>query len=340
MRRPVSWRVAWFASIRRRHATIALGAVLALLGALPAPARAQRPSGPYRIGVLNDARAANHPAAEGLKTGLRDLGLEEGRDVLFDVKLTDGNRDRFPMAAEALVKAEVDVIFTSGEAATLAAKAATQAIPIVFTLVGDPVASGIVQSVARPGGNLTGISSLTTELVPKRLEALKALAPRLSRIWAIDHRPDPASAAAMSKALATASRFGLEVVSSHVETPGELEHALEGVRPGDGLLVPDLAEMDVSALLLEISLARRVPAVFSSELWVSHGGLVSYGADYRAQGAQAARLVERILRGARPRDLPVEGAARILLAVNLKTAASFGLTAPRQMLFRADVIRR
>jgi putative ABC transport system substrate-binding protein len=106
------------------------------------------------------------------------------------------------------------------------------------------------------------------------------------------------------------------------------------------LIVPDLASMDVSAVLLEASLARRLPAVFSSELWVSHGGLVSYGADYRAQGVQAARLVGQILRGARPRDLPVEGADRVLLAVNLKTAAAFGLTVPRQVLFRADVIRR
>ena len=119
-----------------------------------------------------------------------------------------------------------------------------------------------------------------------------------------------------------------------------LQQILERLRPGDALLVPDIATMDISAVLLETSLARRLPAVFSSELWVSHGGLVSYGADYRAQGVQAARLVAKILHGARPRDLPVEGADRIVLAVNLKTAASFGLTAPRQVLFQADIIRR
>lgn len=325
---------------RQGFTAIALGALLVLVGTLPSPVRAQRTSGPYRVGVLNDARAANHPAAEGLRKGLRDLGLEDGRDIIFDVPLTDGNRDRLPAAAEALVKAGADVIFTSGEAATYAAKAATQTIPIVFTVVGDPVASGIVQSVAQPRGNLTGVSSLSTELVPKRLEALKTLAPRLRRIWAIDHRPDPASAAASAKALASAPSFGLEIVARTVETPGDLEQALGGLRPDDALLVPDLAMMDVSALLLETSLARHIPAVFSSELWVRHGGLVSYGADYRAQGVQAARLVRKILRGARPADLPVEGADRILLAVNLKTAASFGLTAPRQMLFRADIIRR
>jgi putative ABC transport system substrate-binding protein len=260
---------------RHLAATLLCAAVLGLIGMLPSPVSAQGPRAPHRVGVLNDARAANHPAAEGLKAALRDLGFEEGGDVTFEVELTDGNRDRLPAAAEALVKAGVDTIFTSGETATLAAKATTQAIPIVFTLVGDPVASGVVESVARPGSNLTGVSSLTTELVPKRLEALKALAPQLRRVWAIDHPADPASGAANAKALESASRFALEIVTRTVRTPGELEQALEGLRPGDALLVPDLATMDVSALLLEASLARRVPAVFSSALWVSHGGLVS-----------------------------------------------------------------
>ncbi len=290
--------------------------------------------------MLNDARAANHPTVDGLKAGLRDLGFEEGRDVVFDVELTDGNPERIPAAAGALVKSGVDVIFTSSEAATLAAKVATQTIPIVFTLVGDPVAAGIVTSLAHPVRNLTGISSLTIELVPKRLEALKTLAPQLRRVWALSHRANPVSGATITRALEVASRFGIEIVPRAVLTPAELEQVLEGLRPSDALLVPDIATMDISAVLLETSLARRVPAVFSSELWVSHGGLVSYGADYRAQGVQAARLVGKILHGARPQDLPVEGADRIVLAVNLKTAASFGLTVPRQVLFRADIIRR
>jgi len=290
--------------------------------------------------VLNDARAANHPAVEGLKAGLRDLGFEEGRDVVFDVKLTDGSPERMLAAAGALVKAGVEVIFTSSEAPTRAAKAATQTIPIVFTLVGDPVAAGIAKSLAQPAGNLTGVSSLTTELVPKRLEALKTLAPRLRRVWAIYHGADPAPGEAMTRALEASSRFGIEIVPQSVLTPDELKQVLDRLRPDDGLLVPDIATMDISAVLLETSLAHRVPAVFSSELWVSHGGLVSYGADYRAQGVQAARLVGKIFHGARPRDLPVEGADRVVLAVNLKTAASFGLTPPRTLLFRADVIRR
>ncbi len=311
-----------------------------MVGALPFSASAQRTRPPHRVGVLNDARAANHPTVEGLKAGLRDLGFEEGRDVTFAVTLTDGNPERMPAAAAALVKAGVDVIFTSSDAATLAAKAATQSIPIVFTLVGDPVAAGIVTSLAHPDGNLTGVSSLTTGLVPKRLEALKALAPGLRRVWAIDHGADPASSAGITSALQVSSRFGIEIVRQAILTPDDLKHTLARLRPGDALLVPDIATLDISAVLLETSLARHIPAVFSSELWVSHGGLVSYGADYRAQGVQAARLVVKLLRGARSAALPVEAADRIVLAVNLKTAAAFGLTAPRTLLFRADIIRR
>jgi putative ABC transport system substrate-binding protein len=226
----------------RSLAVIALSSTaLVLIGVLPFPAGAQPNSSPHRVGVLNDARAANHPTVDGLKAGLRNLGLEEGRDVLFDVRLTDGNPEQMSAAAGALVRAGVDVIFASGEVASLAAKAATQTLPIVFTLVGDPVETGIVTSLARPGGNLTGISSLTTMLVLKRLEVLKALAPRLRRVWAVDHGADPASRAAIIRVLASSSRFGVEVVVRTVRTPDELKRTLESVGSGDALLVPDIA---------------------------------------------------------------------------------------------------
>ena len=314
--------------------------VPALVGALPSPASAQHAATPHHVGILTDARAANHPVVDGLKSGLRDLGLVEGRDVIFDLQLTDANPDLIASAADTLVKAGVDVIVTCGEAATGAAKAATTTVPIVFTLVTDPVAAGFVRTLARPGGNLTGISSLGTDLVGKRVEALKALAPGLRRVWAISYDRDAAPTAANPKVHEVSTRFGIEMVSRNVYTPDELARVLEGIGSADGLLVPDVAAMDLAAVLLETSLARHIPAVFPSELWVSHGGLVSYGADYRAQGTQAARLVGKILRRSRPLDLPVEGPERIVLAVNLKTATSFGLTAPRQMLFQADVIRR
>jgi len=325
---------------RRSFAAIAVrSTLLALIAPFPLAASAQRPR-PFLVGVLNDARAANHPTVDGLKNGLRDLGFEEGRDVVFDVRLTDADSAGISAAAGALVNARVDVIFTSGEAATAAARAATQTVPIVFTLVGDPVATGFVKSHAHPGGNVTGVSSRATELIRKRLEALTSLAPKVRRVWAIHSGADPAFDAAIARVNDLSSRGGLQVVSRAVLTKRELAQTVERIGPGDALLVPDNALIDIPAVLLETSLARRVPAVFCAELWVDHGGLVSYGAGYREQGAQAARLVASILRGSRPQDLPVESAENIVLAVNLKTAASFGLTVPQTVLFRADVIRR
>ena len=181
---------------------------------------------------------------------------------------------------------------------------------------------------------------MTTELVPKRLEALKTMIPTIRRVFAFYHGADMPSSAAIGRALKAAPQLGLEVVPRTVMAPEQLDELLKTLRPGDALLAPDVATMDIPALMLEVSLASRIPAVFSSGLWVGHGGLVSYGADYRARGAQAARLVARILRGTRPQDLPVEGADEIDLAVNLKTARLLGVTVPRKVLLRADVLRR
>jgi ABC-type uncharacterized transport system substrate-binding protein len=316
-------------------------ALLAVV-ALAAPGAEAQPAKPrtYRVGVLNEAWAANHPTVEGLKAGLRELGLVEGRDVTFDIRFTEGKPGATPAAAQALVKAGVDLIFTSNEAATLAAKEATPQIPIVFTLVGNPVAAGIVTSLARPGGNLTGISNLTIELTPKRLEVLKTLVPGLRRVWFIYYGADLTDSAALVSALQAAPRLKVDLVPRTVIEPAQLAAVLAEIKPGDGLLSPYIDTLDIPATILEASLVSRIPAVFPAALWVGHGGLVSYGPDFHAQGVQAARLVVKILRGARPRDLPVEGADKIDLAINVKTAAQLGLNVPRKLLLRADTIRR
>ena len=292
------------------------------------------------MGVLNEAWAANHPTVEGLKVGLRELGLVEGRDVVFDIRFTEGKPGATPAAAAALVKTGVDLIVTSNEAATAAAKHATQTIPIVFTLVGDPITSGMVASLARPGGNLTGISNLSTELTPKRLEVLKTLVPGLRRAWFIFYGADLTDRAALLKTLEAAGRLNVQVVAPTVDDAAQLARVLAALQPGDGLLAPFIDTLDIPAAILEASLASRIPAVFPAALWVGHGGLVSYGPDFHAQGVQAARLVAKILRGARPQDLPVEGADKIDLAVNLKTAAQLGIGVPRKILLRADAIHR
>ena len=316
-------------------------AAVAILLWLPAcAAEAQQAPRPFRIGVLNAAWAASHPTVEGLKAGLKELGVEDGRDVTFDIRFTEGKLDAMPAAAVALVQAGVDLIFTSQEAATKAAKDATKSVPIVFTLVGDPVAAGIVGTLAQPGGNVTGISSLQTELVAKRLEVLKTLAPARRRVWLIYDGVDLSTVPMVQKAIEVAPRLKLEVVPKGVLDANELRRVLREVRRDDAVLAPEGSNPDLAIAIIEQSLALRVPAVFGTALWVGYGGLVSYGPDYYAQGVQAAALVAKIRRGARPRDLPVEGAEKIDLAVNLKTADVLGLTVPRKILLRADAFRR
>jgi putative ABC transport system substrate-binding protein len=317
---------------------LVLAALLLLAG--PVAAGAQPAGRPYRIGVLNEAFAATHPTVEGLKAGLRELGLAEGRDVSFDIRFTEGDAQATRAAAAALVKAGVDLIVTSQDGPTQAAKDATKSIPIVFTLVGDPVASGLVQNLAEPEANVTGVSSLQTELAAKRLEILKTLVPSIRRVWLIHYGGDLTANKMVASARDAAPRVKMELVPRAVLNAQELTLALRELRPGDGLLAPEIATLDIPVAILEASLKSRVPAVFTTALWVGHGGLVSYGPDYYAQGVQAAGLVAKILRGARPSDVPVEGADRIELAVNLKTAELLGVTVPRKVMLRAETFRR
>ena len=295
---------------------------------------------PFRIGVLIEAWSAEHPTVEGLKAGLRDLGLEEGRDVTFDVRFTQGRRDAMPAAAQALVAGGVDLIVATQQAASVAAKRATRDVPIVFTSVGDAVAAGIVADKAKPGGNVTGISSLAPELAAKRLQILKSLAPAVRRVFVIHDRGDPAGASIARNALEMAPRLNVEVVVRAVDDADELSQVFAEVKPGDALFASDDSRLRISVTTLEQSLALRVPAMFATALWVGHGGLVSYGPDAYAEGVQAAALIDRIRGGTKPGDLPVEGADRIDLAVNLKTAGLLGLGVPRNLLLRADALRQ
>jgi putative ABC transport system substrate-binding protein len=320
-----------------RRSFLAAALVLAVA---PLSAEAQQARRPFRVGVLNAAWAASHPTVEGLKAGLKQLGLEDGRDVTFDIRFTEGKLEAMPAAAEALVKTGVDLIFTSQEAATQAAREATKSIPIVFTLVGDPVGARLVSTLAQPGGNVTGVSSLQTELTAKRLEVLRTLAPTARRVWLVYYGVDLSTTPMVTRALEAAQRMKLELVPKGVLDASELRAALRDVQRNDVVLAPEGSNPDVAIAIIERSLALRVPAVFGTALWVGYGGLMSYGPDYYAQGVQAAALVARILRGTRPQDVPVEGAEKIDLAVNLKTAELLGITVPRKILLRADAFRR
>jgi putative ABC transport system substrate-binding protein len=308
--------------------------------ALSAAAAAAEPVRPYRIGVINEAWAANHPTLEGLKEGLRGLGLVEGRDVVYDIHFTRGKPEAAVAAAAALVKGGVDLIFTSDEAPTLAAKNVTQHIPVVFTLVGDPVAIGLVDTLAYPGGNLTGVSNRATDLAPKRLEKLKEMIPGLRRVWFIYYSGDITDAAAHRNLDAAAQRLGLELLPRPVNDAGALKEALKEIKAGDAILSPSSNTLDIPVAVLETQLGSRVPAIYPSAIWASHGALISYGPDFRAQGVQAARLVAKILRGAKAKDVPVEGAESINLAINLKTVSRLGLAVPPKILFGASAIYR
>src|SRR2546421_10947906 len=200
---------------------------------------AQKAPRPFRVGVLNAAWAASHPTVEGLKAGLKALGFVDGRDVTFDIRFTEGKLDAMPAAAEALVQSGVDLIFTSQEAATQAARDATKSVPIVFTLVGDPVAAGIVLKLAQPGGNVTGVSSLQTELVAKRLEILKTLAPAARRVWLIYYGVDLGTTPMVTKALEAGQRLKLEVIPKGVVDASELKRVLREVRRDDAVLAPE-----------------------------------------------------------------------------------------------------
>lgn len=311
-----------------------------LLCVAPRPLAGQQARRPFRIGVLNAAWAASHPTVEGLKAGLKELGFEDGRDVTFDIRFTEGKLNAMPGAAAALVSAGVDLIFTSQEAATQAAKDATRTVPIVFTLVGDPVGAGLVSKLVEPGGNVTGVSSLQTELIAKRLEVLKTLAPTVRRVWLVHDRADLGTTPMITRALEAAQRMKVDLSPRGVLDGDELKRVLREVRRDDAVLAPEGSNPDITVAIIERSLALRVPAVFGTALWIGYGGLVSYGPDYYAQGVQAAALVAKILRGGRPQDLPVEGAEKIDLAVNLKTAELLGLAVPRKILLRADAFRR
>ena len=292
-----------------------------------------------RVGTLTSAWGPDHPAIEGMKIGLRALGFEAGRNITFDDRYTEGDLSALPAAAAELVRNHADVIFTSGDAATRAAMATTTMIPIVFSSVSDPVAGGFVRSIARPGGNVTGVSTLVAELTPKRLEILKTLVPVLRRVWIIYDSGNSYALPLVKAAKEVGPALGLQIVERPVKTSGELARAFREVRPGDGFLVSEQPTLlDIGGQTLKQSLARRIPAVFPAAFWGGFGALVSYGADYHPAGEQAARLVAMIVRGAKPRDLPVEGATRIELMINAKTARAFGLTIPQSLLLRADKV--
>jgi len=294
-----------------------------------------------RVGYLS-SHSPDTFRVQVLRQGLRDLGWVEGRNLIIDYRSADGKFDRLPALAADLVALNVHVIVAAATVPALAAKRASQTIPIVFTHVSDPVGSGLVGSLARPGGNVTGFTHLNVGLGPKRLELLKQVVPNVSRVAALWHPGGlgERTEKQMVKETEDAARtLALEVEFLAVRGLHELEAVfsrLGAERPGTAIILPSPIFRNEPRLLAELAAKHRVPAVYFDREFAEAGGLMAYGADMAEVVRGAAGYVDRILRGARPGDLPVVQATRFELVINLKTAKELGLAIPPAVSIQAD----
>ncbi len=314
--------------------------VIAAFVAVPLVAQAQQPGKVWRIGLFHVGLDHVPPSLEGLRQGLRALGYEEGKNLRLDWRnLPDEAAAR--EAARLFVHDRVDLIVAFESQTVRAAKAATAEIPVVFLHVTDPVAEGFVQSLSHPGGNLTGFAELFAELAPKRLELLKELVPQLRRLLVLMGPDDPAVALMRDEVRKASTKLGLEVMEREVRTQADLERVFRFIKDGevDGVFLgTSKLSTNYPSLIVRLTLQRRLPVVFHRKEWVARGALLSYGVNLRAQGEEAARYVDRLLKGARSSDLPVEQPTEFELVINLKTAKALGLTIPQSLLLRADEV--
>jgi putative ABC transport system substrate-binding protein len=294
----------------------------------------------YRIGMLERTSIATNAAnVDGFRQGLRELGYIEGKSFVIEYRSADGRDERFPPLAAELVAQKVDVILTRGTPAALAAKNATGTIPIVITGVGDPVGQGIVASLARPGRNITGLSAAVTEIYPKRVQLLRELVPRAARIAVLFNMSNPALPPQWKEVQLAARSLGIEPQLLDVRKLEDLESAFEAAvrQHADALVVGlDTLTQANQRIIVDLAARRRLPAIYASTEFA--GGLISYGVNYPETYRDAARFVHRVLKGAKPADLPVEEPTTLELVINAKTARALGLTIPPALLIRARML--
>ena len=322
--------------------SILVAVVLLALGVI---AEAQQPKKVPRIGYLSAVDPATESTrSEAIRLALRELGYIEGQNIAIEYRYAEGKRDRFPELAAELVRLKVDIIVVAGgDTLIRAAKNATKTIPIVMMGGGlDPVEAGLVESLARPGGNVTGLTNLTRELGGKRLELLKEAVPKLARVAVLYDPANPASVREVKEVLPVAARaLGLTLQPWEVRAADDFEKvfaALNKQRP-DGLYVPGGPLMSANRKrIADFALKSRLPSMYGSREAVDAGGLMSYGADLADSYRRVAYYVDRILKGAKPADLPVEQPTKFELVINLKTAKQIGLTIPPEVLARADKV--
>jgi putative ABC transport system substrate-binding protein len=312
----------------------------AMLTLAPLVSTAQAPGKPHRIGYLVTGSAVSFPfSVEPFKRGMSELGYREGTDFVLDIRTADGKNERLPALAADLVRLKVDVIVASTTPATQAAMRATTTIPIVIANAADPVQSGLVKSLARPGANVTGLSNLVADLGQKQLEMLREVVPGVSRVAVLINPGNESNRLIAGHVELAAKRFGVSVVRVEAKDSAGLENAF-------AVVAAERAQALIVALegffvqqrqqIAELSLKHRVPTMFSGSGHVEAGGLMSYGPDIADNFRRAAGYVDRIFKGAKAGDLPIEQASKFEVLVNVKTARMLGLTIPREVLFRAD----
>jgi putative ABC transport system substrate-binding protein len=314
--------------------------VAVVLLAVAVIVEAQQPAKVGRVGYLTIASlSSNEARVETFRQALRDLGYVEGKNVVIEWRSADGKRERQGQVAAELVRLKVDVIVTSGQSMTRAAKEATTTIPIVMANDNDPVGNGFVASLARPSGNITGLSTLAPELSGKQMELLKESIPKLSRVAVLGNSNEPSYPQTLKEIKLAATALGVQLQPLDVLGPKDIETAFRAATKtnvGALLVLNSALVTDHRIQIVNLALKSRLPAIYPSSLWMDVGGLMSYGSSRIDLSRRAATYVDKILKGAKPSDLPVEQPTKFELVINLKTAKQIGLTIPPNVLARAD----
>jgi putative ABC transport system substrate-binding protein len=328
-------------AIRSSKSAIVVGALLFVLFS---SAEAQQPTKVPRIGFLiASSPSAMAPRMAAFRQGLHELGYVEGKNIVIERRHADGKSDQLPALAAELVRLNVDVIVTSGPTATRPTKAATSTIPIVMTFDDDPVGSGFVASLARPGGNITGLSTLAPEIGGKRLELLKETAPRVGRVAVFGTSTRQGTAHTLKETELAAGALGVEVQYLDIQDSKDIESVFRAASKAhaDAVLVLQSPVFNsYRAQIADLALKSRLPAIYPQRQYVEDGGLMSYGVSISDLDRRAATYVDKILKGAKPAELPVEQPTTFELVINLKAAKQIGLTIPPSVLARADKVIR
>jgi putative tryptophan/tyrosine transport system substrate-binding protein len=317
--------------------------VAVVLLAVAVIAEAQQPAKIFKVGWLESATTDRGSRLGDIFLGrLAELGFVEGKNIAFEYRSADNKLERLPALVDELVRLNVDVLLTSATPATIAAKNATKTIPIVFIqLAVDPVTAGFVDSLARPGGNITGLTNIAAELAGKRLEILKETVPKLSRVALMWEPKNAGSAQTWKESQLPAKELGLQLHSMEVSSADQFEGAFkEAIKARSAALAvtPMVLAANNRKKIVELAAKSRLPAVYYRDSFVESGGLMSYGADLADHFRRAADFIEKILKGSKPADLPVEQPKKYEFIVNLKAAKQIGITIPQTVLYRADKV--